>query len=133
MKQCHYCGVQISDNYIRCQACDNIVKWCDKLTTYWKDKNVEAIVSMFDEKCECYDDPFARAENIKELWQEIETQNIHQISSNILFTKKHECVVEFTICYEDEICNAINHIKFNEFNSKCIYLKQWYMNKEIKE
>ena len=128
MTKCVYCNTEIMDEHIRCMNCDNIIKWCDKLVEYWEDKNIQQIKSLFDEECECYDTPFSSKGNVEEDWKEIEDQDIRSIHVKILAIKDNECFVEFVIDYHDEICNAINHIKFND-NNKCIYLKQWYMSK----
>ena len=107
--------------------CDNIIKWCDALIPAWQNNDLENVLLLFDENCECDDNPFAEKGNVADDWKEILNQEIKSIYKNILSINKNECIVEFAIDYGNEKCNAINHIKFNEYNTKCIYIKQWYM------
>ena len=109
---------------------DKIKDWLDKLIKLWKARDVDSVVLLFDKYCETFDTPFSIAGDVYSDWQEIKTQNIKNINYKILMIQDYECVVEFIINYDNEICSAINHLKFNN-DYKCIYLKQWYMTKYL--
>ena len=135
MNRCS-CGNLKDKKYIMCTDCYNkklvnekIDKWVNSLRTYWTNKDIEKIVALFSEDCECYDTPFSAKGNVKEDWKEIETQNIIDITYKILMRNTYEFIVEFTIQYDDGLCSAVNHIKLNK-DLKCTYLKQWFMDKE---
>ena len=42
-------------------------KWCVELLNNWKQKNVENIVNLFDEKVEYYETPTDKISTIKEI------------------------------------------------------------------
>lgn len=107
-----------------------IEKWIENLQTYWLNNDYYNITKLFDVDCKIYDSPFDEAIDAKTAWSEINGQDIKNISHKILMKSQNECVVEFEIVYESEICNAINYIVFNN-DFKCVVLKQWYMSKEI--
>lgn len=115
-------------DYLKDKDLDKINNWLIDLRTYWLNKDVDKIVSLFDTTCECYDTPFSSNGNVREDWAEIKTQKIKDISYKVLMSDGCEFFVEFSIRYNDELCDAINHIKLNN-NMKCTYLKQWYMCK----
>lgn len=134
MNKCS-CGNLKDEKYIMCESCyfkkvefEKICEWLNLLKNYWLNKDVEGIVKLFSNDCECYDTPFSTNGNIREDWAEIKTQEIKDISYKILMRKGYEFFVEFDIQYNGELCNAINHIKLNN-DMKCTYLKQWYMCK----
>ena len=56
--------------------------WCLKLKENWKSKNIEQMIELFDEKVEYYETPTMKIDNmqeIKEMWEEIESQNTDNI------------------------------------------------------
>lgn len=105
-----------------------IKDWIEKLKNYWLKNDYLNITNLFSVDCKIYDSPFDEPIDAKAAWSEIGEQNIKNINHKILMCAKNECVVEFEIVYEDEICSAVNYIVFNE-DFKCSVLKQWYMCK----
>ena len=134
MNKCS-CGNLKDEKYIKCESCyikkvefEKICEWLNLLKKYWLNKDVESIVKLFSNDCECYDTPFSQNGNVREDWSEIKTHEIKDISYKVLMRNGYEFFVEFNIQYSNELCNAINHIKLNN-DMKCTYLKQWYMCK----
>ena len=122
-------SIMCADCYNKNSTNEKVDQWINLLRTYWINKEIEKIVNLFSDDCECYDTPFSSKGNIKEDWKEIETQNIIDISYKIMMRNNYEFMVEFVIEYDDGLCSAINHIKLSE-NLKCTYLKQWFMCKD---
>ena len=131
------CGNTKEERYIMCISCydkkvklENITSWLNQLKSCWLKKDINAIVKLFTEDCECWDTPFFKSHDVREDWQEIKSQNIKDISYKILLNKDYEFFVEFLIQYDNELCSAINYIKLNK-DLKCFYLKQWFMSDMI--
>ena len=103
-------------------------EWCIELLNNWKSKNIENIVNLFDEQVEYYETPKEKINTIKEIekmWEEIKEQKTNNIEFNILCQNNECCIVNFIL--KDVVSyDMIYQIKLNE-NSKCIFLKQWYM------
>ena len=138
MKKCA-CGNSIDYKYKMCLKCyvnklgkDSITEWLNNLVQYWLNKDVDSIIKLFSDNAHCYDTPFSSAGNINDDWQEIKNQNIVSINYTELMRRDREIIVEFIIDYGDELCSAINHIKFDN-DYKCNYLKQWYMCNNVKD
>ena len=75
-------------------------KWCEELLNNWKQKNIENIVNLFDEKVEYYKTPTEKISNIKEIrkmWEEIEEQNTSDIEFYILCENDECCIVNFVL------------------------------------
>lgn len=68
-------------------------KWCLELQENWKQKNVDDIVNLFDEKVEYYETPTQKINTIKEIrrmWEEIEGQNTSNIDFNSIWRCRNE-------------------------------------------
>ncbi len=75
-------------------------KWCVELLNNWKQKKLENIVNLFDEKVEYFEIPTEKINTIKEIrkiWEEIEEQNTSDIEFNILCENDKCCIVNFIL------------------------------------
>ena len=72
-------------------------KLCEELLHNWRQKNVENIVNLLDEKLEYYETPTDKISTIKEIekmckW--IEEQNTSDIDFNILCENNECCILK---------------------------------------
>lgn len=106
----------------------NYYNWCLKLKENWQSKDVEQIMELFDEKVEYYEIPTMKIntiQEIKQMWEEIESQSTDNIEFSIICQNEDCCIVNFIL--KDKVSyDMIYQIKLND-KSKCIFLKQWYM------
>ena len=62
--------------------------WLNKLKEYWYHKDIEAAVSLFKKTTYYQETPFMKPyttiEEIREEWQHIKYENIHEIEINLL-------------------------------------------------
>ena len=106
----------------------NLEKWCNELLIFWKNKDIDNIINLFDENVEYYETPNMKLKDIdevKSMWQEIKNQNTSNIELKILCKENNKCIANYIL--KDEVSfNMIYEIELND-NNKCIYFKQWYM------
>lgn len=106
----------------------NLEKWCCNLKQYWIDKDINNIISLFDEDVEYYESPNMKIvgiNNIKKMWEEIKEQNTSNIEYRVLCESDNKIIANYTL--KDTISyDMVYEIVLNK-NNKCIYFKQWYM------
>jgi len=104
--------------------------WVEILIKFWKQKDIESIIEMFEKGAECYDTPFVKSNDVENDWEEIKEQDIVSLTYEILSGDENNFVVNFKLELKNQFIDVINHIKLNKSN-KCYYLKQWYMEKQM--
>lgn len=107
---------------------NNLEKWCNDLLSFWKNKEVEKIIDLFDENVEYYETPNMLVENIgaiKTMWEEIYVQDTSNIELKILCQNNNKIIANY-ILHDKVSYDMIYEIELNE-NNKCVYFKQWYM------
>lgn len=106
--------------------------WLDKLKSYWFNKDIEGAVSLFQNTTYYQETPFMEPyttlDEIKEEWQHIENENIHDIKFKILAIDGYTIIIEWHLLQNDEEYDGIYEIKFNK-NLECAYFKSWEMCK----
>lgn len=103
-------------------------KWCNDLRRFWEHKEIENIVSLFDENVIYYEMPKEKVNSIRDIrqmWEEIKEQNTDNIELDILCINGNKCVANY-ILNDTTTYDMIYEIKLNDCG-KCIYFKQWYM------
>lgn len=104
-------------------------EWCNNLKNYWENKEVENIITLFDENVVYYETPKMKISSfneVKKIWEEIKNQNTDKIDFKILCVDNNKCIANYIL--DDEISyDMIYEIVLNNEN-KCIYFKQWYMD-----
>ena len=106
----------------------NLEKWCNDLLIFWKNKDIDNIINLFDPSVEYYEIPNMKLKDIDEvrsMWQEIKNQNTSNIELKVLCQENNKCIANYIL--KDEVSfDMIYEIELND-NNKCIYFKQWYM------
>jgi len=108
----------------------SILKWINRLHKLWLAKDIDRIIAMFDENCEYWETPFQQIigiENIRKEWDAIKALNDFQIEYSVLSSQKSHAIVNFRLETKTIKQDIVNEFKLA--NGKCIYLKQWYMEK----
>ncbi|HBY20583.1 MAG: hypothetical protein A2Y24_06185 [Clostridiales bacterium GWE2_32_10] len=99
------------------------------------DKNVEKVLNLFDKNVIYYETPYEvynGVTEIKQLWLEIENQEIDDLDILIICNENLRMVVNWKMRYKiDDDYNELDGIYFIELNEdgKCTLFKQWYMEK----
>lgn len=104
----------------------NLDKWCNDLKEYWLQKDINAILELFDNQVEYYETPFQKVKDIELVWQDIKIQEITSLEYKILGVKDNIVVANFVMNDNGEIADMIYEIRLNNLG-KCDYFKQWYM------
>ena len=104
---------------------NNVEKWCNDLLIFWKKKEIENILNLFDKKVEYYETPNEKITDIRKVWEEIKNQDTENIEFTILCQSNNKCVANYIIRGK-ETYDMVYEIILNE-NNQCIYFKQWYM------
>ena len=104
----------------------NFDKWCNDLKKYWLQKDITSILELFDSQVEYYETPFQKIDNIKEVWEDIETQELTSLEYRIIGIKENTAIANFIMDDNGEVIDMIYEIKLNDLG-KCDYFKQWYM------
>jgi len=110
--------------------------WLDKLSAYWKRKNVDGAVDLF-KKCKFYQEsPFHKiaktAKQIRELWFAIRDQSNVELFFNILTISGKTATINYHASFnENGKFHVSDGIYFIEFDDKldCVRFMQWFMVK----
>lgn len=107
-----------------------IEKWLGKLKEYWFNKDIESAVSLFTSTAYYQETPFMEPyttiEEIRQEWQHVKDEDIHEIEFKVLAIDGYTVIVEWLLSQNDEKYDGIYEIKFNE-KLECIYFKSWEM------
>ena len=125
----------------------NIDNWCQSLTNFWQQKDINKIIDLFDQNVIYYEEPNHKISfnELKNVWSEIKDEDMikniikevidkcpddlkffdESIKKNILVENNNRCVANFLL-HGNTTIDMIYEIEINKEN-KCNYLKQWYM------
>ena len=107
---------------------NNLEKWCSDLLKYWKNKDVDSIIGLFDKNVIYYENPKVKVDNIdsvRTMWEDIYDQDTSNIEFKVLCQNNNKCIANFIL--QDEVSyDMIYEIELNNDN-KCVYFKQWFM------
>lgn len=108
-------------------------KWIYKLKKYWLEKNVDGACSLFI-NTKFYQEtpfikPFLTIEEIKEEWNHVKNEEIHNIGINVLAIDGNTVIANWYLEQNNDVYDGIYQIQFNDKN-ECIYFKSWEMLKQ---
>jgi len=107
---------------------DKCEKWCNNLREFWKNKQIDNIMDLFDRNVVYYETPKVRINSIDEIrkaWEEIKNQNTDDIELKVLCIDNKKCIANYIL--NDKVSyDMIYEIELNDEN-KCIFFRQWYM------
>lgn len=105
----------------------------NKLKTYWFNKDIDKVVSLFNKTTFYQESPFMKPyttlEEIRDEWQHVREENIQNIDIDVLAIDGNVVVAEWILKQNDTEFVGVYEIKFNE-SLECIYFKSWEMFKE---
>ena len=107
--------------------------WICKLKKYWLEKNIDKACSLFN-NTEFYQEtpfmkPFLTIEEIKEEWNHVKNEEIHNIGINVLAIDGNTVIANWYLEQNNDVYDGIYQIQFNDKN-ECIYFKSWEMLKQ---
>ena len=108
-------------------------KWIYKLKKYWLEKNIDGACSLFI-NTKFYQEtpfikPFLTIEEIKEEWNHVKNEEIHNIEINVLAIDGNTVIANWYLEQNNDVYDGIYQIRFNDKN-ECIYFKSWEMLKQ---
>ena len=108
-------------------------KWIYKLKKYWLEKNVDGACSLFI-NTKFYQEtpfikPFLTIEEIKEEWNHVKNEEIHNTGINVLAIDGNTVIANWYLEQNNDVYDGIYQIQFNDKN-ECIYFKSWEMLKQ---
>lgn len=110
-----------------------VEEWLNKLKTYWFNKDIDKVVSLFNKTTFYQESPFMKPyttlEEIRDEWQHVREENIQNIDIDVLAIDGNVVVAEWILKQNDTEFVGVYEIKFYE-SLECIYFKSWEMFKE---
>ena len=108
-------------------------KWIYKLKKYWLEKNIDGACSLFI-NTKFYQEtpfikPFLTIEEIKEEWNHVKNEEIHNIEINVLAIDGNTVIANWYLEQNNDVYDGIYQIQLNDKN-ECIYFKSWEMLKQ---
>ena len=107
--------------------------WIYKLKKYWLEKNIDGACSLFINTTFYQETPFMKPfltiEEIKEEWQHVKHEKIHNVEINILAIDGNTVIANWYLEQNNDVYDGIYQIMFNDKN-ECIYFKSWEMLKQ---
>lgn len=104
--------------------------WIYKLKKYWLEKNIDGACSVFINTTFYQETPFMKPfltiEEIKEEWQHVKHEKIHNVEINILAIDGNTVIANWYLEQNNDVYDGIYQIMFNDEN-ECIYFKSWEM------
>lgn len=104
--------------------------WIYKLKKYWLEKNVDGACSLFINTTFYQETPFMKPfltiEEIKEEWQHVKHEKIHNVEINILAIDGNTVIANWYLEQNNDVYDGIYQIMFNDEN-ECTYFKSWEM------
>ena len=105
-----------------------IEKWLIELKTYWLNKDIDKVISLFNKTTTYQESPFMKPYNsLKEItdeWKNIKNIDIKEINLTILAIDNYTAIINWHLLQNNEEYDGIYEIKFNE-NLECVYFKSW--------
>ena len=104
--------------------------WIYKLKKYWLEKNIDGACSLFINTTFYQETPFMKPfltiEEIKEEWQHVKHEKIHNVEINILAIDGNTVIANWYLEQNNDVYDGIYQIMFNDEN-ECTYFKSWEM------
>jgi hypothetical protein len=105
-------------------------EWVNAFRKNWLEKDVDAIVAMFAGNCEYWETPFKKItglENIRKEWQAVLGMKNISVNCPVILGQNEHVFVNFELEFDGREQSIVNELKIK--NGKCVYLKQWFMEK----
>lgn len=110
----------------------NIETWMDDFIFYWKNYDIEGVISLFDEEVEYWETPYQLVKNIEQLkqeWEYIKTQENIEIEYEVFSQHEDKFTILWNLKYNKKEVAGTYLIQLNSQN-KCIYFHQTCEEKE---